>query len=397
LVQAMKAPRVDPSPVVERRLRRYFGGKRCVVTGNDLDAEWHHLDDDPSHSTFANLLPLSSSLNRHLRDLRNRATAKRMLTMSPRLGPRYLERTARNLFDLWDVARSYGCARLAFFVLSSYLRASVDETIPVACQALYYARHRLDYDLLTDVLTRDIAPVIQSASKLSPETAAALFREFAGLYSDHGRPQEAEELYVSLRSLPTSSSRLISDPVEYGALLRREAMTLGARGERIQEVLSRLRDAEGVASGRENLSLSIVNTLVWLLFARGEFKMALAHLEPYYATYRRAVWKGGPDLEPVAVSPWNIAELDLNYGIALANVRPHGWKRSAAEATQVAKQVYEASGAHLFELHPGFRTGVLSDLDGDLFSAILPWQRPDLPVSIDRVVKEVAARVLSVL
>jgi hypothetical protein len=52
----------------------YFGGKRCVVRGDPVNSEWHHLDDDTSNERYANFIPIGSEMNLALRDARGAST-----------------------------------------------------------------------------------------------------------------------------------------------------------------------------------------------------------------------------------------------------------------------------------------------------------------------------------
>jgi hypothetical protein len=62
----MKRRRI--SDALERQLTKFYGGKRCVVTGVTEDTgvaiDWAHLDEDRSNTTFDNVVPLSSGFNR---------------------------------------------------------------------------------------------------------------------------------------------------------------------------------------------------------------------------------------------------------------------------------------------------------------------------------------------
>src|SRR4051794_32579046 len=111
------------SNTVEQRLLAFFRTKRCVVTG-DENAEWHHLDDDPTNSVFENILPLGSNLNSPaLRDARLRADKGNLGALNGQLAPRSLIQTAAWWFNVnWKTANAYACARLAFHVADRYRR-----------------------------------------------------------------------------------------------------------------------------------------------------------------------------------------------------------------------------------------------------------------------------------
>ena len=90
-----------------RLLESYYGGKQCVVTKSD-HAEYHHLDDDDSNSTFVNLIPLASTFNCPiLRDARTRQRKSLVVTLPAELDPNNLLRRAHLHFAQWDIALAY--------------------------------------------------------------------------------------------------------------------------------------------------------------------------------------------------------------------------------------------------------------------------------------------------
>src|SRR4051812_45921413 len=103
---------------IARRLETYFGEKRCVVSGTE-HAEYHHLDEDDTNTTFVNLVPLGATFNSPV--LRDAKKVSPNLLIRAELNPNTLLHTAHKHFSVWNVPAAYGCARLAYFIAKLYL------------------------------------------------------------------------------------------------------------------------------------------------------------------------------------------------------------------------------------------------------------------------------------
>ncbi len=347
--------RRGPSPSVRRALLRYFGGKRCVVRGEDENSNWHHLDDDVSNCCYANFVPVGSGINLALRDAhRVASTGKVPILRLGELGPDVLLAKATVWHARWETGLAYGCARLAHYVASAYLKEPPDSVLLCACDAFYYARHRFDERLLEDILTRDILPQVENAralTRITIGTVGLILIQLAGICSEFGLPRHAAEIFEAADRASTGSGS--PSAVREAALLRRRAMVSGALGAPRREVNAQLRESIALASGSPNAELSVITTRVWLL-QRDENWIAIASLlEPLYERHRPLA--PGEKLHPNTLTAWNLSELFYAHGTALALLESRRSSRKAREVMATAQLQFEQSGARAYEIVPGHR------------------------------------------
>lgn len=374
----MKSSRARPASALRREVFAYFG-PRCVVTG-DGAPELHHLDGDKGHTTFTNLLPVTGRLNKAIEWV---GVPYRHSTPRPTpadLVPEWLRGHAASMFAKWEIGRAHGCARLAFYVARRLSRPP-DELFLFACDAFYYARHRVSIPILEDMLRRDFLPLLRQADSLPPSLGALLLREFAGVFSENGFFGAAHALYELCRKF-AAESVVVSDPIEMGMLLRRDAMAIGAQGERLAEAAAMLREAQSLGVHNENLALGIANSEAWFLLHEHPSVVA-EQLEPHFIAYRHKVSR--PEgLQPVAATAWNVAELATSYALALAMAPPRRYTdKKITEAIEFACAVLRKSGAQFFELHEDFRHDLDRQIRSPAWSAWpSQWRRSKLPSSL---------------
>jgi tetratricopeptide (TPR) repeat protein len=319
-----------------------------VVVGQGWNVDWHHLDDDVTHSSFVNLVPLGRDFNLNLRDLRKRPDTP----LRPDLNPDNLLRRAALHFSHWEIALACGAARLSTFVGRLYLQWSADRQVPSVVATLYYARNRTDYDLIADLLTRDLSPLIDLGS-LSRRSQASILKELASLFTEHGHAKEAVELYELVDNLLPIAE--VDSPREFGALLRRRFMTAGAASG-----WSNQREAEAgykhalESDPSENLAASVGNSRAWTYIDQREFGQAYDVLLPLFQKYRHKAFTPGGALEPVDVTIWNIAE--IMHGFSVAAFGAHGRKGLALgrEAFRKAAEAYHQYGLRPYVVREGF-------------------------------------------
>lgn len=348
--------RATISRTTERALRQYFGGKRCIVTGAVLAAQWHHLDDDATNSTFRNLLPVNAAFNLKLRDAR-RVEARESQSLLPgRLAPDALLYQA-SLWHAghWETGLAYGCARLSFYVGRCYLGESPDRSVPRACDALYFARHRFSAILIEDVLARDVLPHVVGR-QIGARTRILVLAQLAGLLSDHGLPKEAALLYERVDA--RSHDQEIAEPVRYAAILRRRAMTAGALGADVREVQAQLTESLDLARGDPNAEVGVATAMAWIYERDGAWSKALDVLTPYYHRYEPNAIDGS--VAPCPVNAWNLAEVFSGYASAAAahSRRPHA--PAVTRAASAGEALFARWGPRPYDLTPGHRSAVLN-------------------------------------
>ena len=367
----------------EKFLSLYFG-RRCIITGSP-DFDWHHLDDDPRNTVAENIVPLGARLNTHLRDVNLIATKGGRPVLRAEVDPDSLERRADLLFCQWDLGRGYGCARLAYYIASRYLKVIPDRSLHYACKALYFTRHRLNYRFMLDVLNRNIIPSLQKTRNLSSNSAFRLVRELAGIYSEHGQASNARELYEAL------DAERVADSLSYAGFLRRKATAMASDGTAHPKVDAMLMEALKIAAGNENLTISVVNSQAWILMAEQKFGQALQLIEPIVKRYNKIVFPPGSQPRPVSVTIWNVAELFHNYAVALTGAHPSGFRVRRAQALEDAWKLFTQGGAVPYDFRKGFSADCIRSLckeTGLLRTSKLV--RRSLPSEVDSAITQAA-------
>src|ERR1035438_241981 len=187
--------RRTPIPTrVKQDLREYFrdtrcltGAVRCVVTEGE-QYTWHHLNHKPNDHRLSNIVPLIQDLNKNLDIARNHDNY-----LDSCLDCEALKSRAEHAFWLdGQAANAYGCTRIEYYV-AQYCNRPFSYRLDCACRALYYARHRLNYDIIEQLIGDTILePLNQSGSKVCPAVIRRLLQEFETLLSLGG--ETAEEL-----------------------------------------------------------------------------------------------------------------------------------------------------------------------------------------------------------
>jgi len=322
------------------KLEWYYGPPACVIDGSP-HFEYHHLDDDKSNTTFANMVPLGATWNCPiLRDAKTKRQKEREFDLPAQLDPTYLVRQAAQHFSQWKVAQAYGCARLAHFIAVNYLAWSGEQRVGMASDALYYARQSLNYELIADVLKRDFEPIVAGWSG-SYIVRTAVATDLAGILSEHGLNDEASSLYeVVPRIVPAGYSTGNEVAIREAALLRRKALGHVALCGLTRTAESMLREAQDANPNSQNTATSLANTRAWSLIADGHYDRALEVLEPFFRLYRGTVVTEGGYIQPNNVSGWNVAEVFHSYSVA----NYHLWRRGSSErgafALRAAERIY---------------------------------------------------------
>ena len=371
-----------------RELNGYYKTE-CVVAGGKGKAEWHHLDDDPINTVIPNMIPLGHRYNLHLRDVRKATLggSSSPTILLPELEPDSLEARSTLLFSTWELGRAYGCARLAVFIARQYLGEPPDSLIRRSCRALYLTRHRVSYALMADVLERDILPHLRRRISLSSVAKFLLVRELAGILSEHGEIEWADELYSAIE---LHTAALPVDDQSFAGAIRRKATTAGALGDGVKETNQLFEEALSVAGNNLNLQTSVLNSRAWLAIQAGDFRGALELLEPIVGKlHNRVISPGLDEPVPINATAWNVAELFHNFAIALSGAKPSGYRARREKALESAQGVFSYAGSRPYELRRGFwaETKGRAELSGLSESNAIPF-RTGLPLEIGKQIKE---------
>lgn len=336
---------------VKRQLWNYYGGKRCVVTKSE-NAEFHHIDEDNSNTSFVNLVPVSSTINSpKLRDAQRRSRNSQPVLLAGALAPDALIHQANVHFAEWEVSLSYGCARLAYFIGIKYLSMDEESCLPYSCAAMYFARHTANHALIRDILQRDFTPIAQRG-RVSTRMHALIIQELAGIYSEHGQHTKSLRLYQLIPDSVAATSEMTA--AKFSALLRRKATAIMAEHGPNATASSLLKEARDTSPHSENLTSSIANTLAWHRLAIRDYRGAMDVLESLHDHYANMIFNPNDEPEPIAITEWNAAEVFHNYAIAAAHLGGRYKKRSDQAMAHAAK-LYQRHGTFPFPIREGDR------------------------------------------
>lgn len=284
-------------------LRQTYDGKRCVVSGGDTNVDWHHLNEDPRDSVFANLVPVEAEFNRTLEMYRRSGvTSPAYMIRDERLTPAYLLHISGHWFRTGRPGLAYGAARLATWLVLQYRPLFPESDLPVSsvCQSLSCARHAARTVLIDVVVERELQYILASRS-LTREHKIALVVEVASAFQDWLYLDAARELLDWADAASKGSAPGVASV--RAKALRRLALDRVVRETDLSTAAKALEEA---GEGRHDSSVALgqENALTWLLRARGRQSDAAnvneRLLELEFAT------DGLP--RSVAVAPWNAIE-----------------------------------------------------------------------------------------
>ena len=300
-----------------RRLQTYFrdtrsvaGLVRCVVTESE-ECTWHHLNHDRNDHRLSNIVPLIQRLNTNLYNAREDFNR-----LDSRLDCASLRSKARTAFwEVGQVAQAYGCTRIEYYV-AEYCKKPISYRLNCARQMLYYARHRLNYNILGQLLKDTILePLEQPHDKVCPEVIRSLLQEFESLLTAGGEAAEAFRLYEHSR--PAADPR---DPFIHTGAIRRSAQTFGMTCGPTKEVLTRLDESAKIIPGDANQNLNVVHTKAGLFIGEhssNHYQQAMdvvseayqQLLAPRISVVKGRVWpKSKSRTLPIRATPSNIAD-----------------------------------------------------------------------------------------
>lgn len=180
----------------------FFGAKRCILTEQNKQVDWHHLDENSSNWIAQNIIPLGSGFNQEI----ERTRKDRFLRVSVELDPQVLLVKGARLFERGLFSASYGVSRLGCF-LSTRLEVTPETRLNLAAGALISLRSIPDSAFISDTLKRSVLPLLRSPE--SKEIGRfARFRvalEIAALWRDFGGYSQSVSILDSKAALPDLS------------------------------------------------------------------------------------------------------------------------------------------------------------------------------------------------
>jgi len=165
----------------KQEAKKFFRGKRCVVTGSDYKKkiDWHHLDENHSNNPLiGNLVPLSSSYNQQIDREKHPHGYPQDLTRE------HLVKAARDHWARGDYSLCYGVNRLGSFLAVSHAR-DPSTSIWFSTEALHCLRPLWETPLAVDTVARSIKCLITDQkirSQISLNTLADLSKEMASWF-----------------------------------------------------------------------------------------------------------------------------------------------------------------------------------------------------------------------
>ena len=213
--------RVDPTVDTKRAYVALYGDRNCIVTGQPHDAmvDWSHLDDNRSHSSFLNLLRLSSGLNGAYEKIYvSRHDAP------PELQPLFLLHQSYESARQGKFGAALGCARLLSYVACPQLRQRRKNTdaprgdlrlgLEGSTRAIANARVLGRPDVARDILKRDVLPLmLRNNGDVRAHHVSGVLRQVGGFFRDAGEIALDQDLSEIVDALERLDGTRISESV----------------------------------------------------------------------------------------------------------------------------------------------------------------------------------------
>ena len=168
-----------------------------------------------------------------------------------------------------------------------------------------------------------------------------MLQEIAGIYAEHGKFNEAKELY---RVLELKEMCCI-DGVKFAAMLRRKA-NVSIADSISQDQMSRiLTEAFQANPTSENARISNINTQAWYYISRGNYKQGYELVKQAYTDYKLKFKSPGGFIIPCSVTAWNIGELVLNFIVTAQEIKPSKYRERVSEASNLLNYFFSEGRA----------------------------------------------------
>lgn len=303
-------------PVVEGKLINFFGGKICVVTGEQEiedhnKIEWAHLDENRENNSFDNIIPLSAGYNHSERNLNlDQKRGRDWYDLTSDLKANLIFHNAHNHFTKGKPALAYGCSRLGLHYSMCYPRQfeiSDGDQWMFLCQCLYYLPYKMNYELLVSTLN-ELNKLLEQ-NKCPSDSRAGILLSLANLYQDGGKWDEANSIYGVVENEGELPENILA------ATYRRRAIGSFFSKAIRQETDKLFNNAKELNKDDFNFNVSIDIAKAWKQLLENYPKNAVDILDKYSSlnlkNERRLIQK---------MNPHNIYELALTKADALYKI-----------------------------------------------------------------------------
>jgi len=338
--------RKNISGTLLRELKAFYKGRRCVISKNDANTDWHHLDENSSNTTFVNLVPICRDYNNLLEQYRRfELKIDSLKGCDPDFSPESIICKSRHYFLCGEVALAYGCARLASWMCRRYssLFQQEENHIQYSLRAMYYARHSAKQNLMIDIIERDFIPYVQTS--ISSNEKIQLLEEMASIYQEYGCNEKAKDLFDLINSKKISICTE-GKYLQETRFLRRSAIINIQEISNISDALDKLKEADKYAKD-SNTKVGIMNAIAWAKMSTNNAIPAIDILKPIID--KIFTQDGLPNT--LLVAPWNAIETLLTYNGALLMVEKKN-QRIIKKIENQLKYIAKIHGAENIQLRP---------------------------------------------
>jgi hypothetical protein len=201
---------------------------RCVINDSP-DPELHHLNREPGDCSISNFVPISSIYNKliggHKSQFLRVKYAYGVRVLPPELDPaNLLEKARSHHFREWRNTDAYGCAHLAYWIARWQTTGQGDWFLKfdALMEAIRFVRHAFHPTILTELLCRQLLPMVDTA-ELGTEEIARVLMELTSIYAWIGCARESNEVAIQLSHFIDYGGR----KNRYDKRRRRVAQTIG--------------------------------------------------------------------------------------------------------------------------------------------------------------------------
>lgn len=323
-------------PILEttRREVNDFYGKYCVYNYT-MFGTLHHIDGDPSHSYFENLVPLQLDIHLRLLPPTGPRTEGILSNSDGKMDPQHLQRVGREHYRKGKSTCAFGCARLAHAVLHYYRdkKKSPEDKVRSLLDALYYLRRcfvrspKKGFRLLRYILRHDLLPTLESRPVLSSTSTMMLLEEMGAWLNEFGQCDSAKTILMAAQDCLKSADRpSIVDDLFRSGMFRQWAFCLIYQGDESSLVKRALKQARDCDDSNQN-RIGVINANTELLLTRGEGAKALDTVLPIIHKVNKAIGESEPQPEQIGCSYENyLGMLCAELLARVAKESKHGCK-----------------------------------------------------------------------
>lgn len=188
----MSEERIEPSKNLRAQVAHFYG-LGCAICGPNVPLagiQLHHLDDDPSHTTFPNLVPVCGTENSAIEVAKRKGADGFNSTVHPN----YLQQQGRELYSRGDYARAYACNRIAAYIFERQ-NGDGDRATQSLVHCLSALRPLGEDSLLVDTAKQFVRLARGQRLVVQPFWCAEFLEVFGHVLYDYGEPLLALVFY----------------------------------------------------------------------------------------------------------------------------------------------------------------------------------------------------------